>query len=135
MKCVIFYKNTKHKFYLSTEDGTIEDSEQSFQDFCDFLEDRFEVENIEIEEWPSNLELYSIEDADDIDNEENEISNADDFGDVFEDCDLESDDPNDYTFYFVFKVTGNADDEKINEKQEQVKSFFFFPIVCSFVWW
>ena len=127
---MIFHQSKKHKFYLSTEDGAIEDNSEAFQDFCDFLEDSFEIDCIDIDEWPRDLELYSIENVDDIKNEENQIECADDFGDVFENFNLESDDSNDYTFYFVFKTdnddvengdNGDNDEKKIeeNEKVEQ----------------
>ena len=103
--CVIFHQNKKHKFYLSTDDeyGAIEDNSEAFQEFCDFLEERFEID-IDIDDWPSNLELFSIKNMDDIDNEANQIECGDDFGDVFKNCNLQSDDPNDYTFYFVFRT-------------------------------
>ena len=125
IKCVIFHQNKKYKVYLSTNDGVIEDNSEVFQDFCDFLEETFEIDCIDIDDWPENLQLFSIENVDDIDNEENQIECGDDFGDVFENFDNDSDDPKNYTFYFVFKTDNDDDetygsDEKKNEKNERV---------------
>ena len=123
---VVFHQNKKYKFYLSTDDGVIEDNSEVFQDFCDFLEETFEIDCIDIDDWPENLQLFSIENVDDIDNTDNQIECGDDFGDVFENCNLQSDDPNDYTVYFVFKTDNDDDDEnygadaKKNERNEQV---------------
>ena len=111
--CVIYHKNKKHKFYLSTADGKIEDNEYAFQDFCDFLEQTFGMDNIDIGQWPANLQLYSIEDEQDVKNDENEIQNSDDFGDLFDNCDLQSGDPSDYTRYFVFKITGDTIQDEV----------------------
>ena len=85
------------------------------------MEERFEIDCIDIDEWPDNLELFSIENVEDIKNEENQIECADDFGDIFENFNLESDDPNDYTFYFVFKTDTNDDDENGDNDEKKIE--------------
>ena len=101
-KCMIVYKNKVFKWYLETDDGTIDDNEVSFQDFCDFLEDDVGVPNIDIDDMNDEVEIFLIDDKDDIDNDSQQILCADDFGDVFEDFNPDSDPRQ--VFYFVVKV-------------------------------
>ena len=101
-KCVIIYQGKAVKFYLATDDGTINDSIEAFQDFCDFLGDEVGLPDIDIEEMDDSIEIYSIESKDDIDNDSTQIESYDDFGDVFRKFDPNSDPRQ--VFYFFIKV-------------------------------
>ena len=90
------------KFYVATEDGTINDSKEAFQEFCDFLGDEVGLPDIDIQEMDESIEIYSIENKDDIDNDSTQIESYDDFGDVFRNFDPNSDPRQ--VFYFLVKV-------------------------------
>ena len=98
---IICQKKT-FKFYLETDDGEIEDSSEAFQAFCDFLADKLGLPAIDINEINDSIEIYSIENEDDIDNDATQIESHDDFGEIFEDFDFDSDPRQ--VFYFFIKV-------------------------------
>ena len=96
---MIIYRKKVLKFYLPTDDGMVEDDEEAFQDFCDFLEGEV---GIDIEEVNDSIRIFSIKNKNDIDNYSTQIESPDDFGDVFDDFD-----PDSYprqVFYFFIKV-------------------------------
>ena len=101
-KCVVIYKNKVFKWYLETNDGTIDDNQKTFQGFCDFLGDDIGIPNIDINDMDDTVEIFLIDNKDDIDNDSQQIESADDFGDVFEDFDPGADPRQ--VFYFVVKV-------------------------------
>ena len=105
-KCLIIYKNNVFKWYLETDSGTIDHNEEAFQDFCDFLEDDIGLPNIDSDDMDDTVEIFLIDDKDDIDNDSQQIECADDFGDVFENFDADSDPRQ--VFYFVVKVESSA---------------------------
>ena len=121
-KCVIMYKNKVFKWYLDTDDGTIDHNEEAFQDFCDFLEDAVGLPCIDIDDMDDEVEIFLIDNKDEIDDDSQQIECADDFGDVFENFDPDND-PCD-VFYFVVKV-------KLSVHGWFVL-FFFSPFHCFF---
>ena len=101
-KCVIIHKNKVFKWYLATDNAKNDDNQQAFQNFCQFLEDDIGVANIEIDNMDDTVEIFLINDKDDIDNDSHQIESPDDFGDVFEDFNPDSDPRQ--VYYFVIKV-------------------------------
>ena len=99
---MIIYKNKVFKWYLETDNGTIDDNQEAFQEFCDFLEDVVGVPNIDIDDMDDSVEIFLIDDKDDIAHDSPQIECPDDFGEVFEDFDPDGDPRQ--VFYFVVKV-------------------------------
>ena len=101
---MIIYQKKIVKFYLATDEGQIESTE-SFQDFCDFLEDEVGLPNIDIDDMNNvndSIEIFAIKNKDDIDNDSTQIESHEDFGDVFENFNPHSDPRQ--VFYFFVKV-------------------------------
>ena len=121
-KCAIIYKNKVFKWYLETDDGTIDDNQEAFQEFCDFLEDDIGVPTIDVDDMDDTVEIFLIDNKDDIDNDSQQIESPDDFGDVFEDFDPGSDPRQ--VYYFVVKV------ELLCKWFGIVFLFLFFFFVC-----
>ena len=98
-QCIIIFQNKAFEWYLATDNGSIEDNEQSFQDFCDFLEDDLDVPNIDIDDINNEVKMFSINAKEDC---IHQIVSPDNFGAIFRNFDPSSDLP--HVYYFMIKV-------------------------------
>lgn len=107
IKCVVFCNGKKNSFSLTTDDGKIEDNQDAFQEFCEYLEEIFNIDSIDIDNWSNNLELHSIDNEHDVEHKNSavQIEDADDFGCIFEDFDQRDHSFDNATFYFVLEIT------------------------------
>ena len=119
IKCVVIHRSKRHEWYLELKEGKIKDNHDSFRSFCEFLQQTLRVPEIDIDALPDTLELSKIDDENDVGNDGIQIEDKDDFGEVFEDFDSNSDNR---TFYFLVKTTktiivklNNLDDSKVTE--------------------
>ena len=102
VECVVIHRNQKHEWCLQLENGEIEDNAESFQEFCDFLEDHLRIPNIDIDEWSDNLELFHIDNEHDLVNDESsarKITDSAGFGQVFDNV------GDGKAFYFLVKMS------------------------------
>ena len=85
------------------------DNGKSFTRFCTYLEtllgnDNINNGSINIDNIDkSGIEIFYINNENDINNDSNQIESSDDFGDIFENFDSENNDHS-QIFYFVAKV-------------------------------